>query len=688
MKPDPTSTTPRHASSISRKFGYILISVVTLLIVTFAAAGILFNMKTMENDLEIRLKNAVKLAQISLPLPLWNLDTKVADDFVKALFLDKSIVYVKVLWEISDDTESPSQSQIITERKRHPFQEMDFESFSKSSQFLLQSSDIQFENDKVGRILIVMSREDVRRQTLLQVYGIIVLAAIIIIAIWLTSLVITKRYIFHPLVKLQKSASLIANGDLDTFVDKGSDDEIGILAQDLNAMRLSIKQLFEELKQSKEEVEKYSQTLEEKVAVRTQALAQSVEELKALGEVSQAVNSTLDLETVLSNIVRHAVQLSRADAGTIYELDESEQIFLPRINYGISEEFIHEMRKSKLRVGDATVIGQAAILRNPDQIADIDQVTDYPVTHMKEAGFRALLALPLLHKERLIGGLVVRRKKAGEFPPPIVGLLQTFAAQSVLAIHNARLFQEIEEKGHEIELANQHKSQFLANMSHELRTPLNAILGYTELILDNIYGDVPEKIQDVLERLEKNGRHLLSLINDVLDLSKIEAGRLTLSLNDYSIEEVLQTALTSIEALATEKNIELKSVIPSNLVIAKGDEQRIAQVLLNLLGNALKFTDEGLVKLELTVSNETFLISVHDTGPGLSEDDQKKIFKEFYQADGSSTRKKDGTGLGLSITKKIVEMHGGRIWIESTLGKGSTFSFTLPIRVEQQKGQV
>jgi len=201
------------------------------------------------------------------------------------------------------------------------------------------------------------------------------------------------------------------------------------------------------------------------------------------------------------------------------------------------------------------------------------------------------------------------------------------------------------------------------------------------------YGDVPEKIHDVLERLEKNGRHLLGLINDVLDLSKIEAGRLNLSLNDYSIAELLQTVLTSIEALATEKNIEIKSVIPSELMTAKGDEQRIAQVILNLLGNALKFTEEGLVTLELTVSNETFLISVHDTGPGLSENDQKKIFKEFHQADGSSTRKKDGTGLGLSISKKIVEMHGGRIWVESTLGKGSIFRFMLPVRVEEQKGQ-
>ncbi len=235
--------------------------------------------------------------------------------------------------------------------------------------------------------------------------------------------------------------------------------------------------------------------------------------------------------------------------------------------------------------------------------------------------------------------------------------------------------------------ADRVKSKFLANMSHELRTPLNAILGYTELILDSIYGDVPEKIQEVLERLEKNGRHLLNLINDVLDFSKIEAGQLKLSLNDYSMKEVVQTVLASVEALAMEKNLDLKVTVPEDLAKGVGDEQRIVQVLLNLLGNAIKFTDEGEVGVEVTVPNETFLVSVFDTGPGLSEADQRIIFEEFHQADGSSTRKKGGTGLGLAIAKRIVEMHGGRIWVESTLGKGSTFYFTLPIRVERQRKQ-
>jgi signal transduction histidine kinase len=408
---------------------------------------------------------------------------------------------------------------------------------------------------------------------------------------------------------------------------------------------------------------------------------------EALVEISRVVSSNLNVETVLSGIVRHAVQLSKTDAGTIYEFDEAAQVFVPLTNYGVDAAFIKALRESAHGVGDDTVIGRAVIKGAPEQIPDLENVPDYPLPFIKKAGFRAMLAVPLLREDRLFGGLVVRRREAGWFSKPVEKLLQTFATQSVVALHNAQLFREIEEKGRELEIANKHKSQFLANMSHELRTPLNAILGYTELIIDNIYGDVPEKIREVLERLEKNGRHLLGLINDVLDLSKIEAGQLTLALNEYSMGEVVQTAITAVEALAVEKKLELKTRVPQDLGIARGDEQRIAQVLLNLLGNAIKFTDEGQVGVEVTESNETFLVSVADTGPGISEADQKIIFEEFQQADGSSTREKGGSGLGLSIVKKIVKMHGGRIWVESDVGKGSTFRFTLPVRVERQRDE-
>jgi signal transduction histidine kinase len=353
----------------------------------------------------------------------------------------------------------------------------------------------------------------------------------------------------------------------------------------------------------------------------------------------------------------------------------------------MSEELIQAIHKARVKLG-VTAVGRAGKNREAVQIPDILEETTYPTREiMKKEGFRALLAVPLLREDRLIGGLVVRRRAPGEFQKETVDLLQTFATQSALAIQNARLFREIEAKGRELEIASKHKSEFLANMSHELRTPLNAILGFTELILDNIYGEVPENIQEVLERVEKNGRHLLGLINDVLDLSKIEAGQLVLSLDDYSMKEVVHTVCTSVESLAAEKNLELKVAVSPEVAYGKGDHQRISQVFLNLVGNAIKFTEEGEVRIEATASNDNFVISVSDTGPGLSEADKEMIFEEFHQVDGSSTRKKGGTGLGLSIAKRIVEMHGGRIWVESTEGKGSTFWFTLPVRVERQKEQ-
>jgi signal transduction histidine kinase len=298
---------------------------------------------------------------------------------------------------------------------------------------------------------------------------------------------------------------------------------------------------------------------------------------------------------------------------------------------------------------------------------------------MVRAGYRARLIIPLLRGDEIVGALVVRRKAPGEFPASIVDLLKTFAAQSVLAIQNARLFHEIEEKGHQLQIASQHKSQFLANMSHELRTPLNAILGYTELILDNIYGDTPAKMRGVLDRVQSNGKHLLGLINDVLDLSKIEAGQLSLSLVDYSVKDVVHSVFAAVESLATEKKLALKVELPPALPSGRGDERRLTQVLLNLVGNAIKFTDAGEVVIKAAAENGSYLLSVRDTGPGIAPADQAKIFEEFQQVDNTSTRKKGGTGLGLSISRKIVELHGGYISVEAELGKGSNFKITIPV---------
>jgi len=419
---------------------------------------------------------------------------------------------------------------------------------------------------------------------------------------------------------------------------------------------------------------------------RTDELGRSVGELRALGEVSQAVNSTLDLETVLSTIVAKAVQLSGTETGAIYAYDQQSHELRLRATYGMDQDLIDTLTQRHIGLDDSNVVSALA-QGEPTQIADLRQETASELNDIiLRAGYRALMVAPLLRGKDLVGTLVVRRRTPGEFAKNTIDIIKTFATQSALAIQNARLFHEIEVKSRELAEASQHKSQFLANMSHELRTPLNAILGYTELMADGAYGEPSEKMLEVLKRLEANGRHLLGLINDVLDLSKIEAGQLVLELSDYSLQDIAQTVRSTLEPLATDKKLAFKVVMSTELPPGRGDGRRLTQVLINLVGNAIKFTDVGEVAIKAQANNGSFYVSVRDTGPGISTADQTKLFQEFQQADNAITKKKGGTGLGLAISKRIIEMHGGRIWVESQPGQGSTFAFTLPVTVEQQIG--
>ena len=484
--------------------------------------------------------------------------------------------------------------------------------------------------------------------------------------------VFLARRMVGPIQALRAGAARIGGGDFTQRISIKTGDELEGLANQFNEMGARLQDSYADL--------------EKKVEQRTSELAQSVGELRALGEVSQAVNSTLDLEQVLSTIVAKATQLSNTEAGAIYVFDEVQQEFRLRATYGMGDEMIAAVRDQHISISEA--VGEATERGEPSQIADLSNERPSPINEiMLRGGYRARLLVPLLRSDEIFGALVVRRKEPGEFPKNTVDLLRTFAAQSVLAIQNARLFLEIEEKSRQLADASKHKSQFLANMSHELRTPMNAILGYTELILDGIYGEPSEKMVGVLARVQTNGKHLLGLINDVLDLSKIEAGQLTLSLTDYSIKDMVYNVFGVVESLAKNKSLALNVDMPAQLPNAHGDERRLTQVLLNLVGNALKFTDEGGVTIKTVAAHDSFTVAVVDTGPGIAPADQAKIFEEFQQADSSTTKQKGGTGLGLAIAKQIVEMHGGRLWVESELGKGSTFQFSLPINVERQAAQ-
>jgi signal transduction histidine kinase len=412
-------------------------------------------------------------------------------------------------------------------------------------------------------------------------------------------------------------------------------------------------------------------------------LARSVEELRGLGEVGQAVSSTLELETVLTTIAAHADQLSGADGGGIYEYDEATERFYLRATRRLPEELVEVARTTPIALGEGG-IGRAAVLREPVQIPDCTTEGAYvgPMRDvMLRVGLRAILAIPLLREDRILGGLVVLRKAPGLFPQPVVDLLKTFAAQSALAIQNARLFRELEEKSRQLEAASRHKSEFLANMSHELRTPLNAVIGFSEVLKEEMFGELNPKQSEYVQDIHGSGKHLLSLINDILDLSKVEAGRMELDLAPFNLPAALENALTLIRERAARHDLGLELRVDPRVGDLVGDERKVRQVLLNLLSNAVKFTPPGgRVVVSAAPANGMVEISVSDTGIGIAPEDHEAIFEEFRQVGTDYARKREGTGLGLSLAKRFVELHGGRIWVKSEVGKGSTFTLTLPVR--------
>jgi signal transduction histidine kinase len=414
---------------------------------------------------------------------------------------------------------------------------------------------------------------------------------------------------------------------------------------------------------------------------RTAQLTRSVDELKALGEVGQAVSSTLELETVLRTIVSRATQLAGMDGGSIWEYDDAREEFHLHATDRLPDELIEVLLATPIRKGEGA-LGRLAVTAEPVEIQDFADERSYR-SRLREklirSGYRSVVAVPLLREDRLLGALAVNRKTPGGFDPQVVELLKTFATQSALAIQNARLFREIEDKSRQLQIASQHKSEFLANMSHELRTPLNAIIGFSEVLHERMFGEVNEKQAEYLNDILESGRHLLSLINDILDLSKIEAGRMELEATEFDLPSAIENTMILIRERAQRRDIALARAVEQGLGKVNADERKVKQVLLNLLSNALKFTPEG-GKIEVRAGGRDGVaeISVADTGVGIAPEDQEAVFEEFKQV-GKASKKAEGTGLGLAISKKIIELHGGKIWVTSQLGKGSTFTFTLPL---------
>jgi signal transduction histidine kinase/CheY-like chemotaxis protein len=422
---------------------------------------------------------------------------------------------------------------------------------------------------------------------------------------------------------------------------------------------------------------------------RTAELMRSVKELQALGEVSQALSSTLDLEAVLHTIVSRASQLAGTDACTVYEYDEGAGELHLRATYNLDEDVVAELRRTPIRRGEGAA-GRMAITHEAVQIPDIAAAGAYQGSLrdvLLQTGTRALLSMPLLREGHLVGGLTVNKKTPGAFSPEIVGLLKTFAAQSALAIQNARLFREIGDKSRQLEAADRHKSEFLANMSHELRTPLNAIIGYSEMLQEDAADLGAEQLTDDLKKINAAGKHLLELINAVLDLSKIEAGKMELYLESFDVAGLVKDIAAVIQPLAAKNVNRLELRCPEDVGAMRADLTKVRQALFNLLSNACKFTDRGTISLavarEARDGQDWMVFCVSDTGIGMTPEQIARLFEAFSQADAATTRKYGGTGLGLALSRRLCRMMGGDVTVASEAGRGSTFTIRLPAHVAE-----
>ena len=631
--------TPR-AHSISRRFSYALIGVVTVFLFGFAVVAILANIAKIDTELETRLNNALKISEISLPTPLWNLESDVVRDFTEALFLDEAIVYVKVLWG----------GDVISETTRPGFEQTEFSDEKQSPEFLVKSANILFEGTQVGTIQIGMSRHSVRDELLFDILGIIALTILVIAAISVTSMVISRRYIARPLLRLQSAAAQIAQGNLDVSIYTWGSDEIGNLAKSLNVMRGSLKDLVGALRGSNEELEETQQYLSRLIENSSDAI----------------ISTDVEGKVVLFN--------KGAEAMLGFQREEiiGQDVTVAYESLERAKEVIRQMRQY-----GGTVAGFETVLRAKDGTL-IPVLISASVLYDAEGQEAGTVGFNKDLRERKRAEEVLREshEKLEEYSQT---LEQKVERRTVELARATSLAQEARAVAEE---ASEAKSVFLASMSHELRTPLNAIIGYSEMLQEEAEDLGQAALVPDLEKIHDAGRHLLGLINQVLDLSKIEAGKMDLFLETFDIAPMIQDVLGTIQPLVEKNANTLHLDHADNLGAMRADLTKVRQALFNLLSNACKFTERGTITLgvvrEMGDGGAWINFRVTDTGIGMTPEQVGKLFQTFAQADASTTRKYGGTGLGLSISRQFCQMMGGEISVESAVGQGSTFTIRLP----------
>ena len=559
--------------------------------------------------------------------------------------------------------------------------QIELEAAQEGRRLTVENADLSVQLSNAVESLVAASKQGIatatERTQLVQNLGRLGLAAVVALSL-ISSVLIgwfyVGRNVVARLTKLSDGMRALVGGRRDITIPTSGRDEIAEMARAVEVFRDNAVALDELLA----EREHAAARLEQKVEQRTHELSQSIGELRALGEVTQAVTSTLDLQTVLNTIVAKATQLSNTEAGAIYVFDEAKREFRLSATYGMSGELIAAIRDQHAALSKA--ISEAAEQGEPNQVGDLKNEPASAVNDLLiKAGYRARLLVPLVHSGETVGALVVRRMEPGEFPKQTVALLQTFAAQSALAIQNARLFSELATARDAADAANQTKSSFLANMSHELRTPLNAIIGYSEILQEDAADKEDKAAIDDLQKIEGAGRHLLGLINNILDLSKIEAGKMDVFIEPVDIQALLKEVLSIVKPLADKTENVVDVICPADVGSFRSDQTKVKQCLLNLMSNANKFTSKGTLTLSVArESNSQIYFRVSDTGIGMTEEQLGRLFQAFSQADASTTKRFGGTGLGLAITKHFCTMLGGDVTVESTPGKGTTFIVRLP----------
>ncbi len=422
-------------------------------------------------------------------------------------------------------------------------------------------------------------------------------------------------------------------------------------------------------------------SLERKVDERTAELSETLKQQTATSEILKVISGTItDAKPVFEAIVQSCLKLFAGSRVTIGL--EQNGFFDTKARATAFDDAAYVAEK--IPIDRTSAIGRCILEGRAIHIADTQQASqEFPRSQELglARGYRSVLSVPLMREGKAIGGLTVIRPEPIAFTDKEIALLSTFADQAVIAIANVRLFNEIQEKSQQLEIANKHKSDFLANMSHELRTPLNAIIGFSEVLVEKMFGEVNDKQLDYLKDIHSSGKHLLSLINDILDLSKIEAGRMELDIAEFDLRAALQNAMTLVKERAQRSGVALELQVDGSLGALRADERKFKQIMLNLLSNAVKFTPEGgKVSVAAKPNGTAVEFSVADTGVGIAAADQQLVFEEFRQVGRDYTRKAEGTGLGLALTKRFVELHGGAIRLESVPGKGSTFTFTIPVQ--------